>query len=218
VAQDDDAPDDSEEPTISAAPSPPGAPYRSIGGGGWVPLSFVAIHQRPGHPPARIEAFIAADGVPVVRRVTVTVTTEPVRPIEVGDELLHWSDRPSTYWQEPTPDELRLPLKRVVARALEALARTGEVAPPGTDARQGQRFSNAFANANAEATGPAPRRRRLTPEKLAGVADVVRRARAAKKPIRRAVAEEFGPMSQLTARNWIAASRKAGYLDDEDER
>jgi hypothetical protein len=198
-----------DEPATIIVTSPPGTPYRSLGGGRWAPRTLAVTYHYRDRPAVRMEIVIASDGVPVVRRVIVTA-----EPVELPDEPVHWSDRPSTAWRAPIRDDLRLPLS-TVAPGLEGMARAGEVAPPGTDARPGQRFTDAFAN--HEPTARAPRRRKLTPELLAGVAEVVRDARATGKPIRRAVAEHYGPMSELTARNWIAAARVEGYLDDEGD-
>lgn len=161
----------------------------SLGAGAWVPDRFRVRLDDPARPLRAVVDFTVVDGAVRVA----SVRQEPRDGVTL------------------VPDDFRLPVGRLVETALAALTLRGPVRPAGgrlTD-------HEVLADATGIMVGDVLRERRrrvLTPELLAEVAEVYAAARATRVRVRVAVAQRW-LIPENTARNWIAAARRAGLLD-----
>lgn len=162
----------------------------SMGGGAWLPDRFRVRLDNPSRPLVSTIDFIVRDATVEVLRVT--QVPRPGHP--VGS------------------DDFRIPIGRVIDTAITALMLRGPERPAGT-------YLKALEVLGATPpTGPTVghvlrlrRRRVLTPELLAEVAQVYATARAQGVRVRAAIADRWR-IPENTARNWIAAARRAGLL------
>jgi hypothetical protein len=165
-----------------------------------VPRHLEAFFTSPAQPlkSLRLTVGVSPGGVPECAELA--ISSEPGGPAVKGTDL-------------------RVPLQRLMTRALEWIARPAEFDTGGNVVRLGARLSAREAGITA---APARRRtsRSITPELLAQVAAVYRAAQAVPRSERigrpqptQAVADSLAVGVYSTAAKWVSAARDAGLLE-----
>lgn len=164
----------------------------STGGGAWLPSRF-RLHFDDPKRPMRSTLDFAVDGDGGVR--IHAVAQEP----RAGAGL--------------APDDFRLPIGRLADVALAAVTMRGPARAPGARLTEHEMLTDAVPSGGLVGEVLRCRRRRvLTPDLLAEVAQVYAQARCEGVRVRAAVAEHW-VIPENTARNWISAARRAGLID-----
>lgn len=161
----------------------------SLGAGAWLPDRFRVLLNDP----ARIVVSVVDLTVDEHGRARVQAVTQTPR----GDGTL-------------TPDDFRVPIARIIDAALATLTLRGPVRPPGARLGDAEVLGDPHGALVIDVLR-GRRRRVLTAELLAEVADVYQQARRDGTPVRVAVAERW-ILPLNTARNWIDAARRAGLI------
>jgi hypothetical protein len=183
----------------------------SLGRGIWIPIRVLVRYDDPERPFLAECEFVledaAAEGAGVEARFMCT--------------SIRFERRSG---QEIDASSLRIPIQTILRDATTFLSSgtAGPDAPAGT-LRSKFEKEQAFVGGAHKRAGDAKRAaqamrqyRHLTPEFLQRVARAYRRAVRDGKPPRVVIAETLAgsPKATLTARNWIQAARRRGYLGE----